>query len=471
MNEFVPAEHLKRYLDALQPKLRVGSVRVGEAHATITGEWPVFDLHLSLPRPDHPPANPTSTLVNYGQGWIAPEVLRREPNRGAFIEHWLNEHQIAVLPPGTYELNGPVRIDDNQTLLGCSYLTTLKPAPGYQGHLIESKNYQNRCIYRARIGNLKLDGNATTNTAVRLAGRECILHDLLIQSCWTYGIHISGISSEASNGLALNNLVRDVRLFRGGTAKYQAGIMEDYYTADNVFFNCYVEYCRDACLETRGYNARIVACHLYESEKHGLVIRDSKEKIVSNCYLENFDGNGIVITGSNLGDTIIAGNIFRNIRRKTTTELPGEDTVIQWSSPPPNTTLTHNLVRRDNTSFRQVANWTSPGPVKTNLHNTWTDAVAEPNEISLTTRLITGHHTLQPFTHYIVYGGNATLTLPAGTTGMVISLARTVPGSTTLTLARTGTDLINGSASNLTLTGPGHTTLLFESPSVGWRTT
>jgi hypothetical protein len=488
----IPYEHLRRVLEYIKPQLRVGYVRTTRVpEVNITGEWPNYVVHFGLPaikgdkgdkgdRGEQGFTGPQGPQGPRGEPWIPASELQTNPKQR--IEQELADKKVAYLPPGTFTLNAPIVIGSNQALIGAGVggfvtPTILKPAPGYTGALIESAGYGTSFVLRAHIKGLWLDGSDTTLTAIRLNCRESSISDVMIRACYTYGILIAGIDSDPATGLALNNIVRDVKMFGGTIAKYWVGMMEDYYSADNRFINLYIEGCREACLESRGANALVHECHFYNctqegtSKAYGVVFRDSGEKYLTDCYIENIDGNGVYIAGStSRADFIITGNIFRNIRRKDTTELPGQDLVIAWETAPTNCLVTGNIVRRDNTTFRQVPNFLEEASGVTERDNVWTDAVTAKPFATLQPRRVSGNKTLTANRVYIFTGTSATLTLPTGTVGDWIQIIRSIPSSgVTITIAPASGQKINSSTSNVTFNTPGTTNLYYEDNTVGWR--
>ena len=476
----IPIEHIRRVINEYRPRFNVGRVQTSsqQARVEITGEWPNYTIHFEIPRGQQGPQGiPGETRGT----WLDPALLQNPYGAKIRIEQELNANKICLLPPGTFSLAQPIQIDSDQCLIGAGMggfatPTILKPAPGYTGALIESKGFGSRCILRAHIKGIWFDGSDTTLTAIRLNCRESSITDVMVRACHTYGVWIGGISSDAATGLALNNIVQNVKMFPGTTARYWVGMMEDYYSADNRFLNLYVEGCREACLESRGANALVHECHFYKCEQeggskaYGVVFRDSGEKYLTDCYIENVDGNGLYIAGgSSQADIIVSGNIFRNIRRKNTSQLPGDDRVISWQSPPINCLITGNVVRRDNSSFRQVGEFTGEAPGVIERDNVWSDAVVGRPTLNLQVKRIAGSTTLVAGRQYLYTGGNATLTLPNGTVGDWIQVVRFVDASTVVTLTPNSGQKIDGSTSNLNLTGKGTTSLYYLDDTVGWR--
>ena len=478
----IPIEHFRNVLNQFRPQFRVGRVTNTRANPKVelVGEWPNYTLHFELK--EGAKGEPgVEGLAGEGR-WLAPHLLTTPWDVKSRVEQELRNKKICFLPPGTFMLDAPIQLDDGQTLVGAgvngfSTNTILKPAPGYTGALVESNGFGTRCILRSHIRGIWFDGSDTTLTAVRLNCRESSIVDVMVRACHTYGVWIGGISSDAASGLALNNTIRDVKMFGGTNAKYWVGVMEDYYTADNRFLNLYVEDCREACLESRGANALIHECHFYKcqqngsSKAYGVVLRDSGEKYLTDCYIENIDGNGLYIAGGgSSADIIVSGNIFRNIRRKNTNDLPGADRVVAWETAPNNCLIEGNIVRRDSSSFRQVEGFADEATNVVERNNVWSDAVTARTKLELQVRRITGNQTLVAGRQYLYVGGNATLTLPSGTEGDVIRLDRFVDTTVDVTLAPHTGQKINSSTSNLVLTNKGTTNLYYVDNTVGWRT-
>src|SRR5262249_385976 len=108
-----------------------------------------------------------------------------------------------------YVLSSAVSVPDDVVIWGDNrkglQLSRIKPAPGYSGALFQSENYGVSRVLRMGIIGLFLDGSSTTLTAIQVNAQESIFCDLTIKNCFTYGIHLGGVSS-ASDKQALNNL-------------------------------------------------------------------------------------------------------------------------------------------------------------------------------------------------------------------------------------------------------------------------
>ena len=351
---------VKNALDKLG--LRVQDIFDIDSPSHITGAWPSFTVNVNHAR---------SSNVYH----ISRDRLADPSTASTVITNALAEHKIVQLPVGTFSISSPIIIGSNQTLLGVTDndfvgKTIIKPVEGYDGYLLKSNMLSEECIFRATIAGIQFDGSDTTLTAINLNVRESVICNVMVRSCYTYGIRIGGISDDADSGLALNNVVSNVRMFPGANSKFYVAIFEDYFSSDNLYDRNYLEGSVEALIETRGANVRITNNHLYLSDKHGIVSRDSGEKIITGNYIENLGREAIRIAGDGVfRDYIISHNIFRNVRKDTTTQ--DNDFVISWQVPIKDSIITNNIVRRDNVSIRQVKMFTDFNGDIVNSGNVW----------------------------------------------------------------------------------------------------
>lgn len=253
---------------------------------------------------------------------------------------------------GGYALGSPIILPDNVLLIGDNKkglkLSRIKPIPGYTGHLIESIGWNATAALATRIQQsgivgLFIDGSGTTLTAVDLYCQECFFADSTYQNIFTYGIRIAGNNSN----LGLNNNVFDCYFSKVGSNRFYNAIFEDYFTADNKFFNNYIEGCANACIETRGANCQIMQNHFFDTKYH-ILSRDTVERQFLNNYLEfASDASILVVNGSSSENQlfmIVTGNIFRNINTGSTATG-----VIELTGTNCNYALIQaNALRRDN---------------------------------------------------------------------------------------------------------------------------
>lgn len=256
-----------------------------------------------------------------------------------------------------YVVNTPISVPAGITLLGDNYRggerSRIKPAPGYTGHIIESKNFTTPAKQnRINIVGLYIDGSNTTLTAINLITQESAIINVTIKNCFTYGIRIGGISSLVTD-LALNNLIQGCYLSSSSPTAFFDGIFLDYFCADNTITATYIENCQNACIRSRAANDIIENNHLYLG-LHLYYSETSDDKLVDGNYFENSDDAAIVMlegSGGNLVlNGVISNNTFRNINR-----AGAADGLIEIRGP--NTTaltVSGNTVRRDTSTSYSV---------------------------------------------------------------------------------------------------------------------
>lgn len=260
-------------------------------------------------------------------------------------------------PAVAYVFNATVTIPAGVTVFGDNLkgleLSRCKPASGFTDPLFESDDYGNSRVLRIGLIGLYLDGSSTTLTAIQVNCQESVFRDLTIKNCFTYGLHLGGISS-ASDEQALNNQIKDNYLAGTiGTTEFFDGLFIDYFSADNTITGNYVEASKDAGIRSRGYNNKITNNHIYSvagtggGAGIGIYTETSADHDVSSNYVELTAAEAILMAGggSDVGTLAgtIHGNVFRNIDTGNTSngviEISGSDVSAL--------TVFGNVVRRD----------------------------------------------------------------------------------------------------------------------------
>lgn len=232
-------------------------------------------------------------------------------------------------------------------------LSRIKPTSGFTGALFQSEDYGVSRILRMGLEGLFLDGSSTTLTAARFNCQESHFRDLTIKNCFTYGLHIGGISSGAS-AQALNNHIEDCYLAGLiGVTEFFDGIFLDYFTADTTIENTYIEACKDAGIRSRAYNNKFTNNHIYSvagtggGAGVGIYTETSADHDISQNYIELCAAEGILMAGGGSDVVTLAasvhGNVFRNIDTGNTSngviEISGSDVSA--------VSVFGNIVRRD----------------------------------------------------------------------------------------------------------------------------
>lgn len=232
-------------------------------------------------------------------------------------------------------------------------LSRIKPKAAFTDPIFKSDGYSTGRVLRIGICGLFIDGSSTTLTAIQVRCQESIFQHLTIKNCFTYGLHLGGYGSGASEQ-ALNNHITDCYLSGIiATTEFFDGIFIDYYSADNTLTQNYVEATKDAGIRSRGYNNKITNNHIYSVAGTGggvgcgIYVETSSDQDISQNYVELCAAEGVICAGGGsdvetLAGTI-SGNVFRNIDTGDTSngviELSGSD--ISGLS------VYGNVVRRD----------------------------------------------------------------------------------------------------------------------------
>jgi hypothetical protein len=246
---------------------------------------------------------------------------------------------------------GVVVFGDNRKGL---QLSRIKPTAGFSSPLFQTEDYGVTRKLRIGIEGLYLDGSSTTLTAIRVNCQESHFRDLTIKNCFTYGIHIAGVGSGASEQ-ALNNHIEDC-LFAGisGVVEFFDAVFVDYNSADNTIRDNYIEACKDAGVRSRGYNDKILNNHIYSISATGggagcgIYSETSADKDISHNYIELTAAGAILIDGgaSDFGTlaAVVSGNVLRNIN----TGAGASGAIVVQGSFISSISVIGNVVRRDN---------------------------------------------------------------------------------------------------------------------------
>jgi hypothetical protein len=232
-------------------------------------------------------------------------------------------------------------------------LSRCKPAPAFTDPLFESEDYGNSRVLRIGIEGLFIDGSATTLTAIRVNAQESVFRDNTIKNCFTYGLHLGGISS-ASDEQALNNQIKDNYLAGTiGTTEFFDGLFIDYFSADNTITGNYIEASKDAGIRSRGYNNKITNNHIYSvagtggGAGVGIYTETSADHDISSNYIELTAAEAILMAGGGSDVGTLAGTVHGNVCRNIDTGNTSNGVIEISGSDVSALTVFGNVVRRD----------------------------------------------------------------------------------------------------------------------------
>ncbi len=299
--------------------------------------------------------------------------------------------------------SGVVIVGDNRRGL---QLSRIKPAAAFSAPFFESDDYGVSRVLRIGIIGLYLDGSSTTLTAIQANCQESVFRDLTIKNCFTYGLHIGGISSAADKQALNNHITENYLAGTIGSTEFFDGIFLDYFTADSTTERNYVEASKDAGIRSRGYNNKITNNHIYSvagtggGVGAGIYTETSADHDISQNYIELCAKQGVLMAGGGSDVATLAaavhGNVFRNINTGGTgsgvIEISGSDVSA--------VAISGNAVRRDaattyTTPYFVYFNGITP-TLQSVIGNQWQSGLvttAESNLVnlpSLTTPLIQG---------------------------------------------------------------------------------
>lgn len=260
-------------------------------------------------------------------------------------------------PAVAYVFNDTVTIPAGVTVFGDNMkgleLSRCKPASGFTAPLFESDDYGNSRVLRIGITGLFIDGSSTTLTAIQVNAQESVFRDLTIKNCFTYGLHLGGISS-ASDEQALNNQIKD-NYFAGtiGSTEFYDGLFIDYFSADNTITGNYIEASKDAGIRSRGYNNKITNNHIYSvagtggGAGIGIYTETSADHDISSNYIELTAAEAILMDGGGSDVGTLAGTVHGNVCRNIDTGNTSNGVIEISGSDVSALTVFGNVVRRD----------------------------------------------------------------------------------------------------------------------------
>jgi len=172
-----------------------------------------------------------------------------------------------ILSPGEYEINAPVKLKSNTTLMGSGKETILKKARGIQTEYIEDADY----------GELKL---IVKNPDGFVPGMKIQVTDNENSSCWN--VSTAYITEIIDNVIYIDNyLIRDYRSDMDGKISNACSII-DIIEAENVEVkNLFIDGNKKENFKMDGCNGS------------GVYVFKSKKVIIDNVVVHNFNGEGI----------------------------------------------------------------------------------------------------------------------------------------------------------------------------------
>ena len=297
-----------------------------------------------------------------------------------------------------YAIGATVTVPDNILIFGDNkkglQLSRIKPTAGFTAPLFRTDDYGVTRKLRIGLEGLYVDGSSTTLTAIEVNCQESHFRDLTIKNCFTYGIHLGGVGSGATQQ-ALNNHIEDCYIAGiTGSVEFFDGIFIDYNSADNTIRDNYVEACKDAGIRSRGYNNKILNNHVYNISAtgggagHGIYCETAADHDISHNYIELIAKSAVFIDSGAADFGTLAGTIVGNICRNINTGAAVSGVVTVQGTNISALTISGNVVRRDNaTSYSTLyfAHFNSITPARARVAlNEWQDGLVTISEINFT---------------------------------------------------------------------------------------
>jgi len=228
----------------------------------------------------------------------------------AAIDALADEGGVVRIPPGTFEINKPLKIIKSDVLIeGAGTATHIKNvnAQGRSAMIIEPVNYKagtevsdEESIWRVRLANFRITGNEKSGDG--------------IEANFVNEIFIDGVtvSYHGGDGIKLNQCYEDPRIcdslmtYNKGTGLDLIGC-HDIVVSSNQF-----EENQDALGCIDGYNLCMTGNNLDDHLGDGVVIENTYGSVVSGNMIEECKGTAIVLGRDCYGITLSANVIAHN---------------------------------------------------------------------------------------------------------------------------------------------------------------
>jgi hypothetical protein len=211
-----------------------------------------------------------------------------------------------VVPAGTFELNQPLRITQEDVLLeGCGTATQIKNinTDGQPAIIIESpkiKEDPKAVVWRVQISNLRLVGNEKSGSGILARHVNEIFLD---------GITVS---YHGGDGIQLDNCYEDPRICDCLLTYNKANGLNLIGCHDIVVVGNQFEENLDALRCSDSFNLCMTGNNLDDHLRDGVVIENTYGSVVSGNMIEECNGRAIVLDRDCYGITLSANVIAHN---------------------------------------------------------------------------------------------------------------------------------------------------------------
>jgi nitrous oxidase accessory protein NosD len=238
-----------------------------------------------------------------------PGIIRAEqfPNLQAAFDALPPEGGVVQIPPGTFELTEPLRLERGDVLIqGSGAATHLvnKNQSGEPALLIahpdgaKVKNADR--LWRVQLADFRLTGNAQSGHGIEA---------ILIEEIFIHGVTVS---YHGKDGIRLDHCYEDPRIcdslitYNTGTGLNLLGCHDIVVSANHFEENQDAVHCIDS------FNLCMNGNNLDDHLGHGVVIENTYGSVLSGNMIEECKGTAVILDRNCYGDTISANVIAHN---------------------------------------------------------------------------------------------------------------------------------------------------------------
>jgi hypothetical protein len=205
---------------------------------------------------------------------------------------------VVQLPPGTIEIDQPLRITQEDVMIeGSGTATHIKNnnVSGQPAILLESpqlKNNARATLWRIQLENLRITGNEKSG------------HGIWARRINEIYLHGVTVSYHGGDGIFLDFCTEDPRVcdclisYNKGTGLHVAGCHDIVVVGNHFEENRDAVYCHD------GFNLCMTGNNIDDHLRHGVVIENTYGSVVSGNMIEQCQGTGIVLERDCYGITL-----------------------------------------------------------------------------------------------------------------------------------------------------------------------
>jgi hypothetical protein len=252
-------------------------------------------------------SQPPPTTQNRLPGARAAIEAVHYPTLQAAIDALPAEGGVVRLPAGTFEINEPLRISQQDVLIeGSGTATHIKNVNTSGQPAIEIDNPKRKMDPRATLWRVELQN-------LRLTGNDKSGHGILAQHVDEIFLHGVTVSYHGGDGIHLDHCYEDPRICDClMTYNKGAGLMLDL-CHDIVVVGNHFEENLDAVVCKDSFNLCMTGNNLDDHLRHGVVIENTYGSVVSGNMIEECNGIAIILDRDCYGITLSSNVIAHEV--------------------------------------------------------------------------------------------------------------------------------------------------------------